>query len=130
MVNRPIDLTGSQPVWLAEVRHITSAEQLAIVTHHRPDADGGPVFNQIRTAKRWCETTLTALIASGVHPTDTEAVVIRGRYSWPHGRLHQRRFTGDDPEFGYTCRSDRHRHQYVWIYSGHPENTPQEGETL
>ncbi len=121
-------LTGSQAVWFAEVRHLTNEDGPEHDYHQRPDADGGPHFNQIRAAKRWCETKLAELIAAGVHPSDLEAICDRGRWTWPHGRLYDREWVEDDPAYGYHCRPDRKRDQFTWVYDGDPTLSP-EGET-
>lgn len=118
-------ITDGRAVWFAEVRHLTD-EGPHFHRHQRPDDEGGPYFTTKRGARRWCETTLTALLGSGIAPQDLEAITERGLWFWPLGYRDQREFIEDDPTVSYVGRSDKRRIGFAWVFDGDPEVKPHE----
>jgi hypothetical protein len=124
-MSHPNMLTGKQ-IWFAEVRQLCDDEFGGYRHYRRYDADGGCYFNMIRNAKRWCERTLVALMAAGSAPQDLEAVIERGRLTWPEGAPDQREFIEDTPSTSFVGRSDAKRSGFEWTYDGDLEVKPHE----
>lgn len=114
----PEDITSPRPVWFAEVRYIASTDGPIYDYHQRDSVEGGPYFNVKRVAQRWCEAKMAELIGAGIHPSELEAVLDRGHWTWPVGQADLRVFVEDEPFFSYSGRSHPDRHQWQWTYDG------------